>query len=120
MQTEFEKQNERSFGETPLFGIYRQDKGEGHHELESDQLGPKDWRPPYKVQTRKREDGYSVTNDPEKVNIDKVYEYLNKESYWANGIPRQLVSLSLHNSICFSILSPEGEFVGFSRVVTDL
>ena len=41
-------------------------------------------------------------------------------SYWAAGIPRDVVDRSIDNALCFSILEDAtGAQVGFARVVTD-
>jgi len=40
------------------------------------------------------------------------------ESYWAKGIPREIVARSIRNSLCFGVLRG-GEQVGFARVISD-
>ena len=40
------------------------------------------------------------------------------ESYWAKGIPREIVARSIRNSLCFGVLRG-GKQVGFARVVSD-
>jgi GNAT superfamily N-acetyltransferase len=42
-----------------------------------------------------------------------------KDSYWAGGIPRDVVERSLRNSLGFGVYRG-AELVGFARVVTDL
>src|SRR3712207_8078193 len=39
-------------------------------------------------------------------------------SYWAAGVPEEVVRRSVENSLCFGVYSDE-EQVGFARVVTD-
>ena len=39
-------------------------------------------------------------------------------SFWAEGIPRELVAKSIANSLCFGLFDG-GAQVGFARVVTD-
>lgn len=63
-------------------------------------------------------EGYLISTDSQKVNLDSVHGYLSRDSYWAKNIPREVVRRSIENSICFSILK-NGDQVGFARVVTD-
>ncbi len=64
-------------------------------------------------------DNYIITTDKEKVNIVVLHRYLSEEAYWSIGIPFEIVTKAIENSICFSILSPSKEFVGFARMITD-
>lgn len=63
--------------------------------------------------------GYTVSTDPGRVDMEKVFLYLHNEAYWCKGIPRDIVEKSIKYSIPFSIISPQDEFAGFARVVTD-
>ena len=63
-------------------------------------------------------DGYTISTDSARLDIDAVHAYLSKESYWANGIPRDVVERSLHHSLCFGVYRDDAQ-VGFTRVVTD-
>jgi GNAT superfamily N-acetyltransferase len=65
-----------------------------------------------------REDGYSVTTDPERVDLDVVWGFL-RQSYWSPGIERDVVAAGIGNSIPFSLLDPAGNQAGFARAVTD-
>jgi GNAT superfamily N-acetyltransferase len=67
---------------------------------------------------RAREDGYCVTTDPERVDLDVVWGFL-RESYWSPGIDRGTVARGVDNSIPFSLFDPTGRQAGFARVVTD-
>jgi ribosomal protein S18 acetylase RimI-like enzyme len=62
-------------------------------------------------------DEFIVTSDPAAVDIDAVHAYL-RTSYWAEGIPRDLVARAIANSIPFSVRHGARQ-VGFARVVTD-
>ena len=61
---------------------------------------------------------YLISADAADVDLDIVYDYLSKESYWAKDIPREIVARSLQHSMCFSVLF-EGAQVGFARVTSD-
>ena len=61
---------------------------------------------------------YEVTTDDRRINVDCVYGFLSGQSYWAKGVPREVVERSIRHSLCFAILRGD-ETVGFARVVTD-
>jgi len=62
----------------------------------------------------------SVTISTEKSRLDvtMIHRYLSEESYWAKGIPRDVVERSIENALCFGAYE-DGKQVGFARVVTD-
>ncbi|GAA4308893.1 GNAT family N-acetyltransferase [Mucilaginibacter gynuensis] len=62
--------------------------------------------------------GYTISTDKELIDIDTVYNYLDKESYWAKGIPREKLLRAIEHSLCFGIYH-NGRQAGFARVVTD-
>jgi len=59
-----------------------------------------------------------VSTDPARLDVGAIHAYL-KDSYWARGIPRQVVERSLRNSLGFGVYDGDA-LVGFARVVTDL
>ena len=65
---------------------------------------------------------FRLTTDPARVDLDAVHAYLSR-SYWASGIPREVVRRSIEHSLNFSLWhEPAGgtpRQVGFSRVITD-
>ena len=58
-----------------------------------------------------------VTTDPHRIDRDIVYGFLS-QSYWARGIPREVLERALANSLCFSLFDGANQ-VGFARVATD-
>jgi N-acetylglutamate synthase-like GNAT family acetyltransferase len=62
--------------------------------------------------------GYLISTDKSLLNFDVIYNYLDKESYWAKGIPVEKLKTAIDNSLCFGIYS-NNEQVGFARVITD-
>ena len=64
-----------------------------------------------------RRDGYCITTDPERLDVDAIHAYLTR-SYWAAGIPKETVARSLHGALCFGLLHG-AEQVGFARVISD-
>jgi GNAT superfamily N-acetyltransferase len=61
--------------------------------------------------------GYRISTDPSELDLGVVHGYL-KESYWAAGIPEDVVRRSIKNSLCFGVYR-DAEQVGFARVITD-
>jgi N-acetylglutamate synthase-like GNAT family acetyltransferase len=58
-----------------------------------------------------------VDTDPSRLDMDVIHGFL-AQTYWARGIPRELVERAVRNSLCFGLYEGEGQ-VGFARVVTD-
>jgi GNAT superfamily N-acetyltransferase len=58
-----------------------------------------------------------VTTDPARIDRELVYRFLS-QSYWSQGLPRQVFERSLAGALCFSLYDGEAQ-VGFARVVTD-
>lgn len=53
----------------------------------------------------------------ERIDLDVVHGYLTR-SYWAAGIPKELVARSVERSLVFGVYRATVQ-VGFARVVTD-
>jgi GNAT superfamily N-acetyltransferase len=64
-------------------------------------------------------DGYTISDDPARVDVDAVHRYLSEESYWARGVPREVVERSIAGSLPFGLYAPDGSLAGFARAVTD-
>lgn len=68
---------------------------------------------------------YAISDDPARLDLDAVHRYLSTESYWAKGLPREVLERSVEGSLCFGIYLENGERgrageqVGFARVITD-
>ncbi len=60
---------------------------------------------------------YRISTDPDVMDLDAIHAYLSN-SYWAQGIPRELVAKAIDGSLCFGLFHHEQQ-VGFARVVTD-
>jgi GNAT superfamily N-acetyltransferase len=65
------------------------------------------------------ETDYIVSDDKGLLDVSMVYEYLSQVSYWAKGIPREVVEKSIAYSICFGVYCKDETQVGFARVITD-
>jgi GNAT superfamily N-acetyltransferase len=75
---------------------------------------------------------FLISTDPARLDLDVIHGFLTN-SYWAKGIPREVVARSIEHSLCFGIYD-EGDGnspllaksarsrapqVGFARVVSD-
>jgi GNAT superfamily N-acetyltransferase len=61
---------------------------------------------------------YFLSTDPVLLDVSLIHAFLSEQSYWAPGIPREVVERSLKNSLCFGLFR-ESQQIGFARVVTD-
>ena len=59
-----------------------------------------------------------LTTDPRRMDAAQIHRYLSEESYWAEGIPRDVVERSLANSLCVGVFDGDVQ-VGLTRVITD-
>ena len=63
-------------------------------------------------------DGYEISTDPARLDRDAVCGFLTG-SYWARGIPRDLLDRAIDRSLSFGVYAPDGSQAGYARVVTD-
>src|SRR5438876_4816950 len=64
-------------------------------------------------------DGFTISTDRARLDLDAVYRYLSAESYWAAGMARDVFERSVAGSLPFGLYAPEGAQIGYARVVTD-
>jgi GNAT superfamily N-acetyltransferase len=64
-------------------------------------------------------DGYVLSTDKARVDVDRVHRWLSEEAYWALGRPREIVEKSIDASWVWSVFAADGEQVAFLRAVTD-
>src|ERR1043165_1652105 len=60
---------------------------------------------------------FSISTDPARMDVAAVHAYLTR-SYWAEGIPKEIVAKSLECSLCFGLFDDSRQ-IGLARVVTD-
>jgi GNAT superfamily N-acetyltransferase len=58
-----------------------------------------------------------ISTDRTRLDISLIHAFL-ASTYWARGIPREVVERSIQNSLCFGAFL-ERRQIGFARVVTD-
>jgi GNAT superfamily N-acetyltransferase len=61
---------------------------------------------------------YFLSTDPALLDVSLIHAFLSEQSYWAPGIPREVVERSLKNSFCIGLFH-ESQQIGFARLVTD-
>jgi GNAT superfamily N-acetyltransferase len=61
--------------------------------------------------------GLSISTDPSRLDRSLIHEFLGR-SYWAAGIPGEVVDRSIEGAMCFGVFDG-GSQVGFARVITD-
>jgi GNAT superfamily N-acetyltransferase len=66
---------------------------------------------------------YMISTDKSKLDLEAIHGYLT-DSYWAKGIPKEMVAKSITHSLCFGVYKDMGDYkpreqVGFCRVITD-
>ncbi|GAB3388550.1 GNAT family N-acetyltransferase [Micromonospora halotolerans] len=65
-------------------------------------------------------DGYLLSTDPDRLDLDRVHHWLSTDAYWALGRDRDTVARAFAGSIGFGVYRPgDGRQVAVARVVTD-
>ena len=67
--------------------------------------------------TEHRKGKFVISTDEERFDLDMVHGFLT-ESYWAEGISREVMARSIENSLCFGVFG-DGKQIGFARVISD-
>jgi GNAT superfamily N-acetyltransferase len=62
---------------------------------------------------------YLISDDPARLDLDTIHSWLSRDSYWAQGVPRDIVERSVRHSLCLGVYAANGVQVGLARVVTD-
>lgn len=60
---------------------------------------------------------FEVDTDPRRLDLDVIHGFLST-SYWAGGIPRDVVERSIRGSLCFGVYDGPAQ-VGFARAISD-
>jgi len=62
--------------------------------------------------------GYLISTNKAKLNLDLIHSYLANTSYWAKGRSLEVVRRSIQNSLSFGVYHGSLQ-IGFARVITD-
>jgi GNAT superfamily N-acetyltransferase len=60
---------------------------------------------------------FLLSTDCNRLDLDVIHGFLTA-SYWAQGIPREVVGCSIGNSLCFGVYKAQQQ-LGFARVISD-
>jgi predicted GNAT family N-acyltransferase len=66
-----------------------------------------------------RDDGYVVSDDQNRLDLDRIHHWLSTEAYWSIGRSKEVVETSIRNSITLGCFNPDGTQVGLTRWITD-
>lgn len=61
---------------------------------------------------------YCIDTDKSKLDIHYIHQSLSN-TYWAKGIPEDIVQRSIDGSLCFAVYKGQQQ-IGFARVITDM
>jgi GNAT superfamily N-acetyltransferase len=64
-------------------------------------------------------DGYWASDEHDLIDTERVHAWISRESYWAEGRPREAMVKAIQNSLVIGLYSASGTQVGFARFVTD-
>jgi GNAT superfamily N-acetyltransferase len=59
-----------------------------------------------------------ISTDPDRLDLNLIHSWLSEQSYWAQGVPLDVVRRAIAGSLCFGVYL-DGRQIGFARVVTD-
>lgn len=69
------------------------------------------------VHVDRERESFRISTDPRRMDIRAVHAYLSR-SYWAEGIPEEIVAKAIAGSLCFGLFDGDRQ-IGLARVVTD-
>jgi len=61
---------------------------------------------------------FLVSTDRARLDLHVIHGFLTN-SYWAKGVPREIVARSINHSLCFGVYDGNGGQVAFARVISD-
>jgi GNAT superfamily N-acetyltransferase len=65
-------------------------------------------------------EGYEISADPDRVDVERVHRWLSTDAYWALGRPLEKQRRAIDGSLNFGVYEvASGEQAAYARVVTD-
>jgi len=64
-------------------------------------------------------DGIELDDDPDRIDVDAVHDFLSNHAYWAQGRPRDTVERTVREASRVVGLYADGRQIGFARAFTD-
>ena len=61
---------------------------------------------------------YLISTDPSRLDLEVIHDYLSQQSYWATGIPKEIVRKAFENSLNFGLSQDERQ-IGLVRIISD-
>jgi len=68
------------------------------------------------IETHKN--GYTISTDKNKLDINSIHKFLANETDWSNGIPMNTLKTSIENSLNFGLYHKNKQ-IGFARIISD-
>ena len=62
---------------------------------------------------------FSISTNPQQLDVYAIHDFLSNHSYWAKGIPFETVERAIRNSLNFGLYHL-GRQIGFARVISDM
>jgi GNAT superfamily N-acetyltransferase len=65
-------------------------------------------------------EGYEISTDPARLDVDRIHTWLSTDAYWAKGRPREKQDRAIAGSLNFGVYDAlSGAQVAYARVITD-
>ena len=90
----------------------------GCEEQGRQELARRRQRPAAQEQHEEQQGDLLISTDRARLDLGVMHAFLSDRSYWAAGIPREVLVRAIEGSLCFGVYR-DGRQVGFARVVTD-
>lgn len=69
---------------------------------------------------RELDGGYELDDDPARVDLEVVCDFLAGEAYWSKGRPRELIEKTFREaSRVVGLYAPDGSMAGYCRAASD-
>lgn len=65
------------------------------------------------------DDGFTLSDDAGRFDLQRAHRWISTESYWAEGIPFETFAKACANSLVVGAYAPDGAMAAMARVVTD-
>jgi GNAT superfamily N-acetyltransferase len=68
---------------------------------------------------RELPNGFELDDDPARIDVDAVVDFLSNHAYWAEGRPRELIERLIREASRVVALYHDGRQIGFTRTFSD-
>jgi len=62
---------------------------------------------------------FVVSTDPSRLDVPAIHRWLSEESYWARGVPLDVVRRGIEGSLNFGLYGEDGRTIGLVRIISD-